>query len=231
MKTKRKIESGNRILNALLPEERERLEKKLSRRDYALGDLIFRSGDKIQRVVFPVEALGSVVGVTPTGTSAEIGLIGREGLIGADALMGASESVNQIVMQMAGPAFDLPLNEAKKEFALGGTFHDEVLRSVYRLMLQVSQTAVCNRLHTLERRISRWLLMCHDRIEGDTIRMTQEFVSFMVGTNRTGVTKVASELQERGILRYSRGTITILDRAGLVEAACECYTVVAKAAI
>lgn len=227
MQAGRKLDGGNRILDALRPEERDRIERHLTKQDYALGDVVFRSEEKIDQLVFPIDCMGSVVGVTPTGMSAEIGLIGREGAIGSDVLIGGTESVNQVVIQIAGEVLVLPTAVAREEFARSGTFHDQILQCVYRLMVQVSQTAVCNRLHNLEQRLSRWLLMCHDRSDGDTIKMTQEFVAFMVGTNRTGVTKVASGLQERGLINYSRGAITILDKPALAEVACECYKVIA----
>ncbi len=170
--------------------------------------------------------MASVVGRTRQGQSAEIGVIGKEGVVGVDLVLGSSVMVNHVMVQLANGGFRLPAAEALREFKLAGSFQAELLHFAHRLMIQISQTAVCNALHGLEERLARWLLMCRDRSKDDTLNLTQEFLSFMVGTTRASVTLAAITIQDLGYIAYKRGSITIVDRAALIDFACDCYRVV-----
>ena len=220
--------TSNWILAGLEPGEKERLGKHLTYHDMKLGEKLFDPDDPIDFLFFPNHSMASVVGRTPQGSSAEIGVIGREGVVGVDLLLGATRMINPSMIQMANGGFRLPAAEAVREFKLGGAFQAALLGFVHRLMIQVSQTAVCNALHTLEERLARWLLMCHDRSRDDTLHLTQHFLSLMVGTTRASVTLAAITLQDLGYIRYSRGSITIVDRPALIEFACDCYKVVSQ---
>jgi len=218
--------TSNVILAGLDPGERERLRPHLTYHDMKLGEKIFDPDETIDFLFFPNHSMASVVGRTSQGNSAEIGVIGREGVVGVDLLLGAETVINPMMIQMANGGFRLPAAEALREFKLGGAFQAAILAFVHRLMIQVSQTAVCNALHMLEERLARWLLMCRDRSRNDTLHLTQQFLSLMVGTTRASVTLAAIALQDLGYIKYSRGTITILDKPALIEFSCDCYKVV-----
>jgi CRP-like cAMP-binding protein len=217
--------ASNMILAGLEPAERQRLEPHLTYHHMSLGEKLFDPGEPIDFLFFPDHSMASVVGRTRQGQSAEIGVIGKEGVVGVDLLLGATKITNPIMIQMANGGFRLPAAEALREFKLGGSFQAAILSFTHRLMIQVSQTAVCNALHGLEERLARWLLMCRDRSRDDTLNLTQEFLSFMVGTTRASVTLAAITLQELGYITYKRGSITVLDRQSLIEFACDCYRV------
>jgi CRP-like cAMP-binding protein len=218
-------ETSNAILAGLAPDERERLAEHFTYRHMKLGESLFEPDAPIEQLFFPDHSMASVVGRTRQGQSAEIGVIGREGVVGVDLLLGAATATNPIMIQMANGGFHLPADEAIREFKLGGPFQAAILKFTHRLMIQVSQTAVCNALHGLEERLARWLLMCRDRSRDDNLHLTQEFLSFMVGTTRASVTLSAITLQDLGYIAYKRGSITIMDRTGLMEFACDCYRV------
>lgn len=219
----------NQILARLTPDEERRLGPHLRYIDTELGELLLNAGDPIEYLFFPDGAMGSVVGVTARGGSAEIGLIGSEGVIGAEIFLGADRMANRVNIQMPDGGFKLPVDVALQEFEMGGPFQRNVLRYLYRMLVQVSQTAVCNALHGLEERLARWMLMCLDRSPDDKIRLTQEFLALMVGATRQSVSMVASTLQNAGVITYSRGVIRISDRAGLERFACDCYAVMRRA--
>jgi CRP-like cAMP-binding protein len=160
------------------------------------------------------------------GSTAEIGVAGNEGLVGVALFMGGETTPNRAVVQSAGGAVKIGAKELQREFALGGRFQQLLLRYTQALLTQISQTAVCNRLHSIEQQLCRWLLLSHDRLQSDTLVMTHDLIANMLGVRREGVTHAAQRLQESGLIRYIRGTITILDRKGLEAAACECYQVV-----
>ena len=160
------------------------------------------------------------------GSSAEMGVAGNEGLVGIALFMGGETVPNRAVVQSAGAAFRMKTKALQDEFARGGTFQRLLLRYTQALMTQMSQTAVCNRLHTIEQQLCRWLLLSRDRLETDELVMTQELIANMLGVRREGVTNAAGRLQEGGLISYVRGRITILDRRGLEAAVCECYSVV-----
>lgn len=222
-------EARNHILANLTPDETRRLSPHLKYIDTVLGELLLNAGDPIEFLFFPEGAMGSIVGVTARGGSAEIGLIGREGVIGAEVFLGAERMANHVSIQMPDGGFKLPAEVAVREFQFGGRFQQNVLRFIYRHLVQVSQTAVCNALHSLEERVARWMLMCHDRSPDEKIRLTQEFLALMVGSTRQSVSFVASTLQEAGAIAYSRGVIRISDRRRLETFACDCYAVMRNA--
>ena len=219
----------NHILARLTPDEESRLGPHLKYIDTELGELLLNAGDPIEYLFFPEGSMGSVVGVTAQGGSAEIGLIGSEGVIGAEVFLGADRIANRINIQMPDGGWKLPAAVAVSEFGRGGSFHNCVLRFFYRFLMQISQTAVCNALHGLEQRVARWLLMCLDRSPDDKIRLTQEFLSLMVGATRQSVSMVAGALQDAGAITYSRGVIRVVDRGGLERFACDCYAVMRRA--
>lgn len=219
----------NRILARLTPDESERLGPHLEYLSAPLGEMLLNAGDPIEHLFFPDGSMASVVGMTARGGSAEIGLIGREGVVGAEVLLGADRMANQVSIQMPDGGYRLPVEPAIREFERGGQFQCNVLRFFYRLLIQISQTAVCNALHSLEERVARWMLMCHDRSRDDKIRLTQEFLALMVGSTRPSVSLVAGALQDAGAINYSRGVIAITDRDELERFACDCYAVMRNA--
>jgi CRP-like cAMP-binding protein len=169
----------------------------------------------------------SVIGSTADGQSTEIGVIGREGIVGIDLLLGARSAQNGHTVQIADGSLRMPAEAVMDEFRRGGAFQSSILSFVRKFLSQVSQTAVCNRLHPLEQRLARWLLMCADRSPTpESLMLTQEFLSIMAGATRTSVTLAAIALRSAGFINYSRGKITILDREGLEDFSCECYSVV-----
>lgn len=218
--------TNNLILSGLDAGERERIAPHLVYHTVELGDHLFHSGDQIDYLFFPDHSMVSVVGRTPQGQSAEIGIIGKEGVAGIDLLLGIPTAPNDMVIQLADGGYHLLAAEALREFRLGGPFQTALLHFTQRLITQIGQTAVCNAIHAVEERLGRWLLMCRDRSKGDTFYLTQEFLSFMVGTTRASVTLAAITLQDLGLITYKRGSITISDRPGLIDFACDCYRIV-----
>jgi CRP-like cAMP-binding protein len=218
--------TGNRLLARLPQEELERLRPHLGHVSFALGEVIYESGGRQSHIYFPTTAIISLLYLMENGSSAEMGVAGCEGLVGVALFMGGGTVPNRAVVQSAGAAFRMKTHVLQDEFARGGTFQRLLLRYTQALMTQMSQTAVCNRLHTVEQQLCRWLLLSRDRLETDELVMTQELIANMLGVRREGVTHAAGRLQESGLISYVRGHITILDRRGLEAAVCECYKVV-----
>jgi CRP-like cAMP-binding protein len=216
----------NRLLAKLPKEEYERLAPHLEQVSFALGEVIYESGGQQSYIYFPTTAIISLLYVMENGSSAEMGVAGHEGLVGIALFMGGDSAPNRAVVQSAGDAFRMKTKVLQDEFARGGTFQSLLLRYTQALMTQMSQTAVCNRLHTVEQQLCRWLLLSRDRLDTDDLVMTQELIANMLGVRREGVTHAAGRLQENGLISYVRGRITILDRSGLEVAVCECYGVV-----
>jgi CRP-like cAMP-binding protein len=216
---------GNRLLARLPPEELERLLPHLGLVSFKLGEVIYESGGRQSYIYFPTTAIISLLYLMENGSSAEMGVAGHEGLVGIALFMGGDTVPNRAVVQSAGAAFRMQTKVLQNEFARGGTFQRLLLRYTQALMTQMSQTAVCNRLHTIEQQLCR-LLLSHDRIDSDELVMTQELIANMLGVRREGVTNAAGRLQEQGLISYVRGRITVLDRRGLEAAVCECYKVV-----
>ena len=216
----------NRLLARLPPEELERLLPHLGRVSFKLGEVIYESGGQLEHIYFPTTAIISLLYPMENGSSAEMGIAGKEGLVGVALFMGGDSVPNRAVVQSAGAALRMKTKVLQGEFARGGTFQRLLLRYTQALMTQMSQTAVCNRLHAIEQQLCRWLLLSHDRLDSDELVMTQELIANMLGVRREGVTHAARRLQEQGLISYARGRITILDRGGLEAAVCECYRVV-----
>jgi CRP-like cAMP-binding protein len=215
----------NHILRSM-PDVVERLGSHLEALDGPLGMPIYDAFKPIEYLYFPDNAMLSIVAGTSTGQLAEIGVSGPEGAVGLEVLMGVDTSPHHSMVQIAGPVRRVKAKIIKEEFDRGEVFQKKILHYQQKLSVQVGQTTLCNRMHVVDERLSRWLLMCHDRIEGDVLLLTQEFISLMLGTSRVVVTRAAKMLQELGYIKYVRGKIAVLDRAGLEDAACECYHIV-----
>ena len=217
----------NLILMALPREEYRRLLADLEFVSLTLGESLYKSGDLIEHVYFPGNAVVSLVTHMKDETTIEVGLIGRDGMVGIPVLLGDDIAFEEAIVQIAGDAMRMRSSVLKEALKRNHSpLLTELLLYTRTLMKQVTQTAACNRLHTVRERLSRWLLMCHDRLETDELLLTQEFISDMLGTRRAGVTSAAIGLQKEGLIRYSRGHINILDRGELEESACECYQAV-----
>ena len=216
----------NYLLAALPAAELKRVQSNLSRVSLDLGEVLYESGDKLEYVHFPTTAITSLLYIMENGATAEIGVIGNDGVTGHALFLGGDSMNNRAVIQSAGEAFRMKADDLKIEFALGGAFQKMLLRYTQALMTQISQTAVCNRLHSLEQQLCRWLLLSHDRLDSDKLVMTHDLISNMLGVRREGVTLAAQKLATKNLIKNVRGTITVLDRQGLEEAVCECYEVV-----
>jgi CRP-like cAMP-binding protein len=219
-------QSANGLLAKLPVEEYAGLAPHLENVSFALGEVIYESGGRQSYIYFPTTAIISLLYLMEDGASAEMGVAGREGLVGVALFMGGDSVPNRAVVQSAGGALRMKSKVLRDEFARGGTFQRLLLRYTQALMTQMSQTAVCNRLHTVEQQLCRWLLLSRDRLASDELVMTQELIANMLGVRREGVTHAAGRLQEKGLISYARGRITILDRRGLEATVCECYRVV-----
>ena len=192
----------------------------------ALGHVLYESGDTLGYVYFPTTAIVSLLYVMEDGASAEIAVVGLEGMVGVSLFMGGQSTPSRAVVQSAGQGFRLRAQIMKDEFDRAGPVLHLLLRYTQALITQMAQTAVCNRHHSLDQQLCRWLLLSLDRLRGNELVMTQELIANMLGVRREGVTEGALKLQKAGLIRYARGRITVLDRPGLEEATCECYAVV-----
>lgn len=190
------------------------------------GEVLYEPGETIRHVYFPGASLVSLLTLADGHLALEVGLIGREGMVGIPLVLGHSRSLVRALVQGEGAALRMTSAKFLREFRDNPLLQRELYRYTHALMAQISQTAACNRFHVVEKRLARWLLMTHDRVKSDQFRMTHEFLGHMLGVRRVGVTKAAQALQKRGLIRYSRGNITILDRKSLEASACECYEVV-----
>ncbi|MEJ8821579.1 Crp/Fnr family transcriptional regulator [Variovorax humicola] len=218
----------NYLLSALPDAELERWLPDLEPVDLPLGHVVFESDSRLRHVYFPTTAIVSLLYVLENGASAEIAVVGREGLVGVSLFMGGNSTPNRAVVQSAGKGYRLAAQALNAEFSRAGPVLRLLLCYTQALIAQMSQTAVCNRHHSLDQQLCRWLLLSLDRLEGDELVMTQELIASMLGVRRTGVTEAASQLQKAGLIRYSRGRISVLDRPGLEKRTCECYRVVKK---
>jgi CRP-like cAMP-binding protein len=216
----------NHLLAALPDEEYSRVKNQLEPVSLTLGKVIYEAGDKLDYLYFPTTAIISMLYIMENGATAEIGIAGSNGLVGYPVFMGGETTSSRAIVQIAGETVRMSAGNAKKEFALGGTFQKLLLRYTQSLITQISQTAVCNRLHSLEQQLCRWLLINHDQMLTDKLIMTQDLIANMLGVRREGVSLAATRLQKLGVIAYARGTITILDRERLEQIACECYQVV-----
>lgn len=218
----------NRLLAALPEAELQRWLPQLEWVELPLGHVLYESGKTLSHVYFPTTAIVSLLYVLESGASAEIAVVGNEGIVGVSLFMGGGSTPSRAVVQSAGAGFRLKEPVMKKEFDRAGPVLHLLLRYTQALITQMSQTAVCNRHHSLDQQLCRWLLVSLDRLQGNELVMTQELIANMLGVRREGVTEGALKLQEAGMIRYSRGRITVLDRKGLEKLTCECYAVVKK---
>jgi len=219
---------SNHLLAALPDEVQQRLFAHLEPVTLALGEVLYESGDAMRNVYFPTNAIVSLLYVMENGASAEISVVGNDGLIGVSVFMGGESTPSRAVVQSAGQAFRLAAQRLKDEFGRHGEMLHLMLRYTQALITQMAQTAVCNRHHAIEQQLCRWLLLSLDRLPGNKLLMTQELIANMLGVRREGVTDAAGKLQRLGVIEYSRGHITVLDRLKLETLSCECYAVVKK---
>jgi len=219
---------GNRLLTVLPAAILERLVPHLELVTLPLGDALHESGGRLSHVYFPTNAIVSLLNVMENGASAEIAVIGNDGLVGIALFLGSETMPNRAVVQSAGQAYRLKASVFKQECNLSGPFQRLLLRYTSALLTQMAQTAVCNRHHTVDQQLCRWLLLCLDRLPSNELTMTQELIANMLGVRREGVTDAAGKLQSAGLIEYSRGHIRMLDRPGLEARVCECYAVVKK---
>jgi len=216
----------NRLL-AVLPEaELARWLPRMEPVPLQLGKVLYESGSQLAHVYFPTTAIVSLLYVMEDGGSAEIAVVGREGVVGISLFMGGGSTPSRAVVQSAGHGFRVNASLMMEEFNRAGPVLHLLLRYTQALITQMAQTAVCNRHHTLDQQLCRWLLLSLDRLDSRELVMTQELIANMLGVRREGVTEAAGHLQEAGLIRYRRGHITVLDRAGLEKRSCECYAVV-----
>jgi CRP-like cAMP-binding protein len=218
----------NRLLAGLPAEVYARNLPHLERVQMELGQVVYASGERLASVYFPLDCIISLLYTMEDGASADMAMVGNEGVVGIALFMGGESMPSRAVVQTAGAALKLPARTLQEEFKRGGAFQIALLRYTQSLITQMSQTAVCNRLHSIDQRLCRWLLLSHDRLHSDAIVMTQELIASMLGVRREGVTVAAGRLQAAGLIRYSRGRITILDRPSLEARVCECYGVVRR---
>lgn len=216
----------NRLLAALRVEEYERLRPRLQPVEFALGQVVYEFAGQLDYVFFPTTSIVSLLYTMENGSSAEMGLTGNDGVVGIALFMGGGTMPNRAVVQSAGGALRMKAKVLQDEFALGGKFQQLLLRYTQALITQISQTAVCNRLHSVEQQLCRWLLLSNDRLKTDELVMTQELIADMLGVRREGVTVAAGRLQDAGAISYVRGRIQILNRQKLEATVCECYGVV-----
>jgi len=218
----------NHLLAALTGEAWQRWQPLLEHVELPLGHVLYESGKTMTHMYFPTTAIISLLYVMQDGASAEIAVVGNDGLVAVSMFMGGGSTPSRAVVQSAGHGFRLNAQDIKTEFDRGGEVMHLLLRYTQALITQMAQTAVCNRHHTLDQQLCRWLLLSLDRLEGNELYMTQELIANMLGVRRESVTESASKLQKAGLVRYSRGHIRVLDRPGLEKRSCECYAVVKK---
>jgi len=218
----------NQILAAMPQLGRDRLIPHLKLVSMPLGAVLYESGAALQHMYFPTDSIVSLLYVMEDGDSAEIAVVGNEGVLGVSLFMGGETTPSRAIVQSAGHAYRLTGRRLKLEFNRHGDMLDILLRYTQSLLTQMAQTAVCNRHHTLDQQLCRWLLLSLDRLKGNQLTMTQELIANMLGVRREGVTEAAGKLQDLGVIRYQRGKITVVDRLHLERLSCECYAVVKR---
>lgn len=219
---------ANQLLAFLPQDEYQHLVPHLERVSLSLGQVLYEPGEMIEYVYFPKQAAVSLVSLLENGSTTEVGMVGKEGIVGYPVFLGGSSTTHRAIVQIAGTAVKINAKVLKTEFSRGGVLQKLLLLYIQALLTQISQTAVCNRHHSLEERLVRWLLTAQDCVPSKELCLTQEFIANMLGTRRPGVTVAAGRLQQAGIISYSRGKIIVLKREALEEAACECYGTVKR---
>ena len=215
----------NGLLAALSAVELKRIRRQLELVDLPLGKILYEPGRVLEHVYFPVDCIISLLYVLENGSSAEIAVVGNEGVVGISLFMGGETTPSRAIVQSAGVAYRLPSAKMMAEFTRGGTIQHLLLRYTQALITQMTQTAVCNRHHSVDQQLCRWLLLSIDRLASPELRMTQELIANMLGVRREGVTEAAGKLQHAGVISYRRGHIKVLDRTKLEGLSCECYEV------
>ena len=228
MSSSSKSKSQNHLLAALPDNQYQRLLPHLEPFAFEHGKVLYEIDQPINYCYFPSAAVVSLVTQMEDGKIVEVGLIGNEGMTGVPFLLGQKNSTERAIVQIPNGGTRAKADVVLKEFLRGEALHSALLRYLSYLLRQVAQTAACNASHTIEERLSRWLLLCHDRVEADQINLTQEFIAEMLGTRRATVNVGAINLQSAGLIKYNRGRIQIIDRGGLERFSCECYEVVRK---
>jgi CRP-like cAMP-binding protein len=216
----------NHLLDALPASDYDRIQAHLELVPMALGDVLYESGAKLRHVYFPTTSIVSLLYVMEDGASAEIAIVGNEGMLGISLFMGGDTTPSRAVVQSAGYGFRLKADLLKNEFERFGPTMQLLLRYTQALITQMAQTAVCNRHHSVDQQLCRWLLLSLDRLQSNDLTMTQELIANMLGVRREGVTEAAGKLQDAGLIHYRRGRISVVDRPGLEARVCECYQVV-----
>ncbi len=220
------LKNRNHIFEAMPTNEWERLLPFIETIELPLGKVLYEPGTKMSHVIFPSSAIVSLLYALENGSSAEIAVVGNEGVVGISIFMGGESTSSRAVVQSAGVGYRIKSSILLDEFNRGGPIMHLLLRYTQALITQMSQTAVCNRHHSLDQQLCRWLLLSADRLTGNELIMTQELIANMLGVRREGVTEAALKIQKAGLIQYARGHITILDRHGLERRTCECYQVV-----
>jgi CRP-like cAMP-binding protein len=218
----------NTLLASLPEEAYARLNKHLEPVSLKKGKIIYYAGDPVHNAYFPLGGMISLVSTTEKGAGVEVAMIGNEGMAGVSSVLRGISAPYQVMVQIPGNAMRIKSQALCEEFGRGEQLHYLLLRYTHTLVSQISQSVVCNRFHTAEARLCRWLLTSHDRVQSDTLNLTQEFLAYMLGSPRTSVTGIAGKLQARNLIKYSRGKIKILSRPGLEHGSCECYRIVSK---
>lgn len=218
----------NRLLALLSAKDYGRLRPHLAHAPLSYRQSLYAANKPVEAVYFIETGVGSLVNTMSNGQAAEVGTIGNEGLVGLPIVLGDSQAPTSVYIQVPGEGLSMPAARFKAELAASATMRAVMLRYTHALFNQVAQSAACNHFHNIEQRCCRWLLMTHDRMESDEFLLTQEFLAMMLGVQRTGVTRAASALQRAGLIEYTRGSVTILDRRGLKNLSCECYAVSKK---
>jgi CRP-like cAMP-binding protein len=222
------VRKQNHLLAALSTSILERWLPHLERVDMPLGGVLYESGETSRYVYFPATSIVSLLYLMENGASAEIAVVGNEGIVGISLFMGGGSTSSRALVQSGGAGFRMPAQNFKKEFNRSSAVLHLLLRYTQALITQMAQTAVCNRHHSLDQQLCRWLLLSLDRLQGDKLIMTQKLIADMLGVRREGVTQAALNLQDAGLIHYVRGHITVLDRKELEKRSCECYAVVKK---
>ena len=217
---------GNRILAALPTDQFARLLPHLSTVRLERDEVIYITGDQIRYVYFPTSGLMSLLSTTETGSTVEVAMVGNEGIIGLSVILKNKMIPYEVTVQTETEAYRIKAEDLQEEFDRGEELHELILRYLNVLIAEISQSALCHRFHTVEEALGRWLLMAQDRLNTDSLNLTQEIISHALGVPRTGVTMAAGALQRAGLIRYSRGKITIVDRARLEANSCECFRII-----
>ena len=220
----------NRLLQALSAEEFGRLGPKLRPVHLVRGEVLYNAGDRAESVYFPLSGVVSLLSTTESGEVVEVGMVGNEGTTCIPVITHQQEMPYRVLIQIAGDALRIDAEAVREEFIRGRRLHNLLICYTHSLFAQIAQSAVCNRFHLAEARFCRWLLCMHDRMDSNTLPLTHEIISNMLGAERAHISRTASALQNAGLIRYQRGSITILDRQGLEATSCECYAVVKQSA-